>query len=420
MQRSIPYGGSTVSVSIPDTVSVARFVPPQADNADSRQILQRALNNPLGAPSLEQFVAGARSILVVVNDATRPTPTAQLLDHILPALSAVPEWTIITATGLHRAPTEPEIRGILGSHCDSTRARFLIHDGRDTATLVRIGKGEKSVLLNRRLINADRVIVLTSVEPHSFAGYSGGRKSLVPGLAGADTVERSHAGAMSPLALPLNLDGNPVREYIVRASAVIPSARLWSVQVVQDSHGQIAGAFAGDIDASFVAAAGMARRYYAVPVPRLYDVIIVAVGPPLDLNLYQAQKGWEGVAAAVRDGGVVIVASECAEGIGSRFYEDLVRRHPNPDDWPALADWPYTLGLHKLVRMGRARKRFRLCLASGLTAQQVAPFGYEPFAQLQDAVDAALSHVGRASSHLAIVENGALTTLVPPTSAFVS
>ena len=381
-----------------------------AGDSDERTLLTQALAQPLDAPNFETFLAGARSPLVVVNDATRSTPTEAMLQSILPQLTQAPNWRVIVAAGLHRAPKESELHRIFGRLLDQVRDRLIIHNGYDQSSLAQWDLGDGPVFVNQAVRDADRLILLNSVEPHFFAGYTGGRKSIVPGLAGRDTVERSHSGAVHSEAAPLRVAGNPVREYIHKNTMFIERERIWGIQTILDSRERLAAAFAGDIDKTFQAACTAAQKYYVRVVSHRYDIVLAAVYPPLDVNLYQTQKGWELSQTAVKDKGALVVTSSCTEGVGSPFYAALSETFPNKAEWISLAERPYTMGLHKLVRTGRLRSRVRLLAATGMPAQEVARYGYDAYSKVQDAVDAAIAHVGLPARVL-VVEDAALTTV---------
>jgi nickel-dependent lactate racemase len=406
----IRYGSQSLTVRFPAGCTVDVASRGAADNVNETETLKQALQQPLNAPALGEFLDGAQTPLIVVNDATRSTPTAKILHAMLPDVQKIKNWHIIIATGLHRAPTDDEFTRIFGDTLSAVRPRLLIHDGYDDKLLARWDRGEGSILVHRALAEADRVITISSVEPHFFAGFTGGRKSIVPGLAGRETVERSHAGAVRQEAAPLQVVGNPVREFIHKNTMFLSRAQTWSIQVVLDRDDRIAAAFAGDIDKTFIDACAAARKYYAVALTEPYDILLAAVYPPLDVNLYQAQKGWELSLHAVRDNGVMIVSSPCPEGIGSPFYAQLSETFPNKDEWVGLADQPYTIGLHKLVRTGRARARVRLMAVTGMPAETVAPFGYEPQPTIDSAVVAAVSHTGTPARML-VVQDAGLTTM---------
>lgn len=408
--HKIRYGSRELTLTWPESADVTAVGRRTASNVDTERVLRDALARPLNAPSLGDFLRNAEYPLVVVNDATRSTPTAAVLALLLPELRHHPNWRVIVATGLHRAPTHDELGQIFGRCSPHIRDRILIHDGRDKSALTALDSPAGSIFVNSVVRKSDRLILVNSVEPHFFAGFTGGRKSLIPGLAGYETVERSHAGAVSLSSAPLRVAGNPVREFIDGATQVIPGERLWAVQLVLDAGDNLAAAYAGQVDSCFARASATARDYYTVSVERPFDIVIAAVYPPLDLNLYQMQKGWELCQMAVRDGGALIVTSPCLEGVGSPFYQRLSEEFPNQNDWLALAGRPYTMGLHKLVRTARIRERCRLMSVTNMRAEEVQRFGYEQCDDINDAIAAASAHVGRSARAL-VVHDAALTTV---------
>lgn len=333
-----------------------------------------------------------------------------MLVSLLPNLNRESDWRVIVATGLHRAPTEPELQRIFGALLEVIRDRILIHDGYDQSRLTPWESSDGPVYINRAVADADRLILLSSVEPHFFAGYTGGRKSIVPGLAGKESVERSHAGAVSRNAQPLRVAGNPVREYIHKNTMFIDPRRIWSIQTVLDANDRLAAAFAGNIDKTFEAACAVAQKYYVRSISQAYDIVLAAIYPPLDVNLYQAQKGWELSQIAVKDNGALVVTSPCTEGVGSSFYAKLSETFPNEGEWVSLAERPYTMGLHKLVRTARIRSRIRLMAVTEMPVEAVTKFGYEAHRSVNDAIDAAVAHVGLPARAL-VVEDAGLTTI---------
>lgn len=410
--HSIQYGNRRIALKWPPSVDVTVVGRRPSVAADEDAALLYTMGSPLGAGmnSFETFIMDARRPLVVVNDATRSTPTARILPKLLPALTRNPNWGVIVATGLHRAPSEGELQVIFGESLPHIRDRILIHDGRDSLANQTRESLVGPVSVNREVLASDLLIPITSVEPHFFAGFTGGRKSIIPGLAGKETVEKSHAGAVSEEARALRIDGNPVREFIDLGTQVINSERVFSIQVVLDAADQIIAAYAGHIDLCFPRACEAALKYYEAPVDQLFDIVVAAVHPPLDLNLYQMQKGWELCRSAVREGGVMIVTSPCNEGVGSPFYQRLSEQFPNQADWLGLADRPYTMGLHKLVRTARMTQRCRLMAVTNMSPYDVQRFGYEPHGHVNAAITAAIDYVGTPARAL-IVNDAALTTV---------
>ncbi|MBD3349695.1 MAG: nickel-dependent lactate racemase, partial [Candidatus Eisenbacteria bacterium] len=334
MRIAVPYGSGEQSADIPDRCETTVVRPSPPADADEEGVLAEALGRPLGAPTLEAFLEGADELVIVVNDATRATPTARLLRMVHPAVSRVESPTVIVAAGTHRAPTEEELRMILGDLHGFYRDRTLVHDARDRSAMAAVGTTSRGneVLLNRRVVHAERVLVLGSVEPHYFAGYTGGRKSLLPGVAAYETVERNHALAMDPAAAPTALEGNPVHEEMEEAAALVRGHRVWSVMTVVDADGDVFFAAAGGLRESFEAAVGGARDVFEAPVDRPADVVVAVAPPPMDGSLYQAHKALEHGNLALREGGTIVLVSECPEGVGQTSFADLLSAASTPEE----------------------------------------------------------------------------------------
>lgn len=409
--HSISYGARRLDVNVPDGVSVDVVTRREIGLRDESAVLKNALDNPIAAPRLRDFLSGSQSTLVVVNDATRSTPTAVILDAIWSDLAACPNWRVIIATGLHRGATEAELETLFSNRLTDVLPRLLVHDGYDDSQLATVESPVGPIRINRAVMEADRLILINSVEPHFFAGYTGGCKSIIPGVAGYDTVQRSHAGAVTTEAAVLAVDDNPVRQYIHAGSRFVDDNSIWSIQTVLDKHDKLAAAFAGNVDKTFDAACAEARNCYVVEIDSPYDIVIGAIHPPLDMSLYQAMKGWELPMAGVRDGGVMIITAPCQEGVGARFYMRLIQEFPDKNKWSDLESRPYTLGLHKLVRTARALRRIRLFAVTEMPTEEVRQYGYVPFNDLDSAIDEAIRCVGT-PARLLIVEDSALTTIV--------
>ncbi len=213
----------------------------------------------------------------------------------------------------------------------------------------------EAVYLNKAYFEADSVCAIGSVEPHYFAGYTGGRKSLIPGLSDFKTVERNHNLANSLDAAPMKLKGNPVAEHLGEMLDLVDTSKCLSLQIVTDANRAIAGVFAGDLNDSFEKAVNCAAGIFGHTVRHRYDTVMCEVLPPLDGNLYQAQKGLENCQQAVADGGTAVVISACAEGIGSQHFWDLANGWNREDNRPG--DGRLHFGSHKLSRVNEMRKR---------------------------------------------------------------
>jgi lactate racemase len=318
-------------------------------------------------------------ILVVVNDAFRPTPTGQILSFLkmwFPDFRA----DFIVACGNHPPPTPTDMAAIFAGHELPKDVRVSAHNSRDLDSLRLVGELDGHPLyLNRLLFEYPAVLTIGSVEPHYFAGFTGGRKSLIPGLSDIESCRRNHALAVSPEARPLRLKGNPVAEHFDRLLTLVKIPNLLSIQVVAARGRQIINCFAGDIERSFAEAVVLAEQVYSFTCPRTYDLVIAEMHPPLDRNLYQLQKAIENTAAAVRDGGTVLVVSKCGEGIGNdEFYNLAVKLDSEETMLSYVERNNPPLGIHKLSRVVRLARRIGVKALTGLKHEILRQVFIEP------------------------------------------
>lgn len=304
--------------------------------------------------------------LFIINDAFRPTPTATILEWLQAAGKLSTDARFLISTGAHARPTEAELKKILGALYDELKDRTLVHDARDRENLVEVGReaGNHAVLINRNFLKAKRVVVIGSVEPHYFAGFSGGRKSIFPGLCDYETIVRNHNRAVSFDAAPMKLKGNPVEEHLESLMKFIPADKIFSIQTVSGSDGQIKGIYCGTLESTFPSAVECARKIYGLKARYEYDLILAEVRPPLDSNLYQLQKSLENCQQAIADGGTIILFSPCRGGVGSEsFYKLAERWQPGAVPGDSFGDF---FGVHKLHRTNVISDRINVFLYSEL------------------------------------------------------
>jgi nickel-dependent lactate racemase len=383
MNVTVPYGRDGIELMIHDEHFGGILQLERSDSPDVSSVLDHRLIKA----DMTGFIDGCSRLLLVVNDAYRSTPTHIALDHIRVAIESIPEIRLIVATGLHRKPTHDEMTAILGDFDLPQSAQFH-SDAYDDSQFFVIGKygtGEE-IRLHKLLDWADRIIVIGSVEPHYFAGYTGGPKSFMPGLAHNSTIRANHGLAVSMECRPCRLDGNPVAESIREAVEKLDKAVILSIQFVVDPHGDVIDVFAGDLWRTFDDAVKVARSVYLRPVSETYQVVVAISSPPLDRNLYQLQKSFENTRAITEDGGTIIAVSQCREGIGNDEFFKLAERYPSEDD--ILAMTPVDLGIHKLYRTALHKKSVSICLKSDLDDDVVRKVYLEPVGDLQKAIDA--------------------------------
>src|SRR5918994_1354049 len=331
---TLAYGSSGIPVQVPAdaTIISPRHAPAAADPIG---VLRRAIREPVAGPPLRDLVRPGQRVAIAVCDVTRPQPRALQLAAIGEVLDGVvrPEDVVVLiATGTHRSSTAEERLAMLGPDVIASW-RVLDHDARDEASLVDLGMvGDVPVRLAREWVEADLRITTGFVEPHFFAGFSGGPKMVAPGLAGLETVLTLHDARRigHPNSTWGVIEGNPVHEDVREISRM--TGVDFALDVTLNREQKITAAFAGDLFQEHAAACASARKTVMRPVAKPFDVVVTTnSGYPLDQNLYQAVKGMSAAARVVKPGGTIICAAECRDGLPSHgSYRPLLRSQPSP------------------------------------------------------------------------------------------
>ena len=332
-----PYGTSELTTDLPAGTCV---IEPESICASDNELetVRQALHNPVRGPVLRDLVTPGSTVAIAVCDGTRPQPRRPMLTAVLEELDgrARPEdIVVLVATGTHRANTPGELLEMFGP--ELLRAvRVVNHDARDESSLVDLGTMGNGVpvALNREWVEADVRITTGFVEPHFFAGFSGGPKLVAPGLAGLRTTLTLHDAKRigDPSATWGVLKGNPVHDD-VRAIAASTGVHF-ACDVVLNRQHRVVGAFAGEPFAMHERATAVARQMSFRPVPRPFDVVVSSnAGFPLDQNLYQCVKGMSAASQVVRPGGLIIVVAECRDGFPEHGeFRSLLASASSPDE----------------------------------------------------------------------------------------
>jgi nickel-dependent lactate racemase len=332
----LAYGDDGLAVDLPDgrTTVIAPAHPPGV--ADERAALREALRRPEAGPPLRERVRPGQRVAISACDGTRPQPRQVMVEAILDELDGVldrDDLVILVATGTHRGNTDTELRAMFGDWIVEN-VRIVNHDARDAGSLRFLGHFGRDVpvWLNREWVDADVRITTGFVEPHFFAGFSGGPKLVAPGLAGLDTVLTLHDATRigDPRATWGITEGNPVHDD-VRAIAAGTGVHF-ALDVILNRQQRIVAAFGGDLPAMHAAATRAARTIAMRPVPAPFDVVVTTnAGFPLDQNLYQSVKGMSAAATVVKPGGTIICAAECRDGFPDHgSYRDVLTSQPSP------------------------------------------------------------------------------------------
>jgi nickel-dependent lactate racemase len=251
-----------------------------------------------------------------------------------------------------------------------------------------------SLAINRQIVEAHKIVALSSVEPHYFAGYTGGRKSFFPGVTAYATMEHNHRLALQEEAAPLALAGNPVHEDLTEAMRTLHGKEIYSLQVVLDRSHRICAAFCGSLEGSFTAATNKAHEVFAVEVTERADVVVTVAPAPMDIDLYQAQKALEHGRLALKEGGIIILVALCPMGIGNEGFYRLLCRAADPEEVFSLIEGSYNLGDHKAARIADLAMQAQIWGVTGLDPAIVEKAFIKPYADLQEALREAIKEKG--------------------------
>ena len=355
MEIKIPYGKTFQTLNIEEGFELLESKIQELEaGADGGAIVRAAMDSPIGSPKLRELAAGKKNAVLIISDHTRPVPSKDIVPFMLEELRAGNpdiEITMLVATGCHRGTTPEELVHKLGEDIVS-REHIVVHDC-DSSPLTDLGPlpSGARLVVNSLVAQADLVVSEGFIEPHFFAGYSGGRKSILPGVCSRVTVLGNHCADFidDPKARMGVIDGNPINRDMERAARMAKLAYIVNV-VVNEAH-EVVAAFAGDPIEAHHAGCAYLARYCEVEQKQKADIVITSNGgAPLDQNAYQAVKGLTTAADAAADGAALIICAECADGIGGdSFYKALsecagptelleeIRRVPMdetvPDQW---------------------------------------------------------------------------------------
>jgi nickel-dependent lactate racemase len=375
----------------------------------SSAALRRALVSPIGCPPLEVLAKGKRRVVMLVDDATRPTPAHMLVPDILERLrhagvsrGAV---TILVATGTHRAMRPDEIDAKVGHEVRQTY-EVVSHDYRDLDMLVELGHTANGtpISVNRIVAEAQLVIGVGNIVPHRYCGWAGGAKIVQPGVCGEDTTAATHLMMTEDPDVRLGVMENRVRHEM---EAVADRVNLqFVVNTILDRGGQIKGVVAGDVRKAFRAGVETARGTYTIQIPGRADVVIASAFPS-DMNFWQAGKALYAADLAVRRGGIIILVSPCYEGIGehSEFaglcaeeagaIRSMIRANKVED----------RIGAAAALAVAEVRSRAEICIVTQhLSAGDAEALRMRRYTSLQNAVDDALRKMGKTGKVMVLHE----------------
>ena len=415
MNITLDYHRTGLEVRVPDEHLAAVLNMRETSPLDDPvAATQEALRRPVAGPPLETLGLGRRNACVVVSDITRPVPHDIILPPLLECLERSglrPEdITLLVATGLHAPMDEDQLRETL---TDAVVDRYPVvnHVARNGEEQEDLGTTSTGIPIHvdRRYVRSELKVLTGLIEPHFMAGYSGGRKLVAPGLVGVETIEHLHGPKIleHPCATTGVLDGNPLHE------AALEIARRAGVDFIlnvsMDEDRRVTGVFAGELDQAHRYGVSEVESMVVVSVEETVDIVVTSsAGYPLDTTFYQAVKGMVGVLDILREGGSIVIAAGCSDGIGSPDFEGLLRRTTDID---AFLDWiekpgVFTIDQWEIEELIKALKKGRVYLyTDGLSDDDVRDCLVEPVPSVEAGIERALLRHG-SDATIAVVPRG--------------
>lgn len=415
---SIRYGKGELHIRLPKGCEPTIIRKPDMPVLDDPlAAIRDALLKPVDAPSIEKLSQGVQRACIVICDITRPVPNGIILKGLIEQLRdhgvTLDRITILIATGLHRPNLGSEMREVIGDDWVYNNVRIENHFARDRQWMVDLGLTPTDgipVILNRHLVDADLRIAVGLVEPHFMAGYSGGRKVIAPGVAGEETIRtfHNHRFMADPLACNGNLANNPLHRGQLEILKLL--GKTYAINTVIDEARRMSFVNFGDCEKSHLESVAFVRQYAEVPIERQFQTLVTsAAGYPLDKTYYQTVKGMVAPIQILADGGQMIVASACEEGLGSHEYRqsqsrllslgrqgfmDRIRRMPLAD-----VDGWQTHMLLRTLAVGNVS-----LFSEGIKGNERELTGVQMIESIEDAIAESISRTG--DKAVAIVPEG--------------
>lgn len=407
MKVTIPYGLKKIEIDLPETNNIKIVAPKRVSLGEKETMIKRALDNPFKCVPFVKWIKKKRKIIFVINDAARPTPTFDILKELGKKMN-IEEAKYIIATGAHKEPGDRDLGRIFGGFYDIIKPNIVIHNAHDKKSLIELGTTSRGteVWINKEIIDADAIIPIGSVEPHYFAGFTGGRKSFFPGLAGYITIEQNHKLALEEGTEPLSLAGNPVHLDLIDAFKKVPYIPIFSIQTVVKDNNDLHAVFCGDIHKSFSEACKCTEDIFSFSIKEKADIVITVARHPLDVNLYQAHKAIEHGKLALKDEGILILVAPCDDGIGPDNFYKLLSSSTDLEKILKTAKENYKLGYHKAARIAELSKKSEIWAVSEVENEKLKKIFIKPFDSLQVACAKTIEKKGREAQILILMDGG--------------
>jgi len=405
---TLPYGKTLVRFKLLEKNVMGTLLPKKVSPfKDEDTLIINALNNPIGNPLLPDIVSPKSKVTLITSDITRVVPSHKLIPPIIQQLKLAgvkrENISIIFALGVHRKHTPDEQKRLLGENIYS-QYRVIDHSIEDCLDIGKT-KNRIPVQIFRPVAEADIRVCIGNIEPHYFAGYTGGAKSIMPGVSSRESVSFTHKLMLLPGSIAGKLEGNPTREAIEEVGEAVGINFI--LNVILNSKKQIVGVVAGDRIAAHRKGCSYADECFKVPIKQQADVVIVSPGGyPKDISVYQAQKALENAKYAVKKGGTIILVAECIEGFGDKIFEQWMLEATSFMEPVERLKKEFILGGHKAAAIGMLLEKIKVIMVSSLSDKKVKQLFFTPAKSVDEAISMSLQEYGQDASFLIIPFGG--------------
>ena len=404
MNYKISVDGKQIDLKITHN-PVEIIKPKEVTTFNQEKLILKSLQNPIDAPDLQTFLQDKKNILIIVNDGSRSTPTQIVISVIYDQIKDK-KFKFLVALGTHPKPTEIEFDRIFGKYYNEFKDRIFCHDSiHDEMTNLGTTSRGTPIRINSEVTKADAVIIISSVEPHYFAGFTGGRKSFLPGVAAFESIEKNHSLVLQDKAKILELEGNPVHEDMKEAAMMVTTSTFCILSVL-DTNDKVFYSTSGNMHSTLKNASEKVIEVFAPKVKEKADIVIAINQIPLNKNLYQSQKGLENCKSILEENGVFILVSSCNEGIGNNAFYELMASCKSPDEVFQKVEKNYKLGYHKAAKFISFMQKNKLWLVSEIEDNVLENIFIRNFSSLQKAVNEAIMLKGKDASVSMILNAG--------------
>ncbi|MGM0369739.1 MAG: nickel-dependent lactate racemase [Bacillota bacterium] len=354
----LKYGSQKLNCEL-DSLSNSQILRPneQEGVSNPQQEVESKLEDPIDSDSLQKLARDkdAEQVVIIVNDVSRATPykvmLPPLLDELHQAGVSQEDISLIIATGIHDPNTEEQNRNIFGDRIVDEYRLVSHNPDQNLVDLGELSSGNR-LYLNEEVVNADLLITTGVITPHYFAGFSGGRKSILPGVAGRETIQFNHSRMVNLIGDLPPIKENPISGEMIEAAKLVDVD--FTLNVVTNSKKEIVDVVAGDIETAWLAGVETSAQMYHVQLEERVDVAIVSAGGyPKDINIYQAQKALDNADGAVKEGGTIVLLAECRAGLGEDIFEDWLSDSEKPEDNVEKIKEKFIIGGHKAFAISK-------------------------------------------------------------------